>query len=155
MNVVGFDVAKDSLVAARINKSGIVKEHWQIANTKLAIEPLLMDLKDSYKHLVVASEATGDYHRLLAMTCLELGINFKLLNPLTVKRFIRTTVRKRKTDLTDAEAIAKVALQGEGNLLAEIDLAVTKPILRTAIGLMETLKCVISWSNTNKSNTRI
>jgi hypothetical protein len=37
MNVVGFDVAKDSLVAARINKSGIVKEHWQIANTKLAI----------------------------------------------------------------------------------------------------------------------
>jgi transposase len=59
------------------------------------------------------------------------------LNPLTVKRFIRTTVRKRKTDLTDAEAIAKVALQGEGNLLAEIDLAVTKPILRTAIGLME------------------
>ena len=137
MNVVGFDVAKDSLVAARINKSGIVKEHWQIANTKLAIEPLLMDLKDSYKHLVVASEATGDYHRLLAMTCLELGINFKLLNPLTVKRFIRTTVRKRKTDLTDAEAIAKVALQGEGNLLAEIDLAVTKPILRTAIGLME------------------
>ena len=137
MNVVGFDVAKDSLVAARIDKSGIVKEHWDIANSELAIKPLLIYLRDNYKHLVVASEATGDYHRLLALTCLDLGINFKLLNPLTVKRFIRTTVRKRKTDTTDAEAIAKVTLQGEGNLISDSDLSVVKPILRTSISLME------------------
>lgn len=137
MTVVGFDVAKDSMVAARIDKSGIVKEHWQITNTKLAVESSLLDLKDKHKHLIVASEATGDYHRLLALTCLEFGISFKLLNPLTVKRFIRTTVRKRKTDLTDAEAIARVALQGEGNLLTKNDLTITKPILRTAISLIE------------------
>jgi transposase len=137
MNVVGFDVAKDSLVAARIDKSGIVKEHWNIANSELAIKPLLIALRDKHKHLVVASEATGDYHRLLALTCLDLGINFRLLNPLTVKRFIRTTVRKRKTDITDAEAIARVALQGEGNLISYSDLNIVKPILRTSISLTQ------------------
>jgi transposase len=138
MNVVGFDVAKDSLVAARIDRSGTTKEHFELLNSYEPIVLLLAKLQTKYKHLMVASEATGDYHRLLALTCLELGINFKLLNPLTVKRFIRTTVRKRKTDRTDAEAIAKVALQGEGHLITGSELTVTKPILRTSISLMET-----------------
>jgi transposase len=137
MNVVGFDVAKDSLYAARIDRSGVVKEYWQLANTKLAIRPLLVSLRSKYKYLVVASEATGEYHRPLAESCLELGITFRLLNPLTVKQFVRATVRKRKTDLTDAEAIARVALQGQGTLLNEASLSLTKPVLRTAISLTQ------------------
>ena len=137
MNVVGFDVAKSSLVAARIDRSGIVKEHWELANTKVAVLPLLKILRSKYKHLVIASEATGEYHRPLAESCLELSIAFRLLNPLTVKQYVRATVRKRKTDLTDAEAIARVALQGQGTLLTKASLSLTKPVLRTAISLTQ------------------
>jgi len=137
MNVVGFDVAKSSLVAARIDRSGIVKEHWELANTKVAVLPLLKILRSKYKHLVIASEATGEYHRPLAESCLELSIAFRLLNPLTVKQYVRATVRKRKTDLTDAEAIARVALQGQGTLLTKASLSLTKPMLRTSISLTQ------------------
>jgi len=137
MHVVGFDVAKDSLVGARIDRSGQVKERLELHNTRATIVPVLTELRLRYKHLVVASEATGDYHRMLALTCLELGIPFRLLNPLTVKRYIRTSIRKRKTDKTDAEAIAHVAAQGEGTVLTVASLTNSKPILRTSVSLTE------------------
>lgn len=138
MTVVGFDVAKDSLVAARVDKNGVVKQHYDLLNNIDQLKPVLLSLKAKYPKLLIASEANGDYHRLLATTCLGLDINFRLLNPLTVKRFIRTSVRKIKTDLTDAEAIARVALQGDGSILTINDLSLAKPYLRTSITLMET-----------------
>ena len=137
MNVVGFDVSKDILVGARIDRSGVVKERFEITNTNVSVVPLLRILRTKYKHLVVASEATGEYHRPLASSCLELNIPFRLLNPLTVKQYVRSTVRKRKTDITDAEAIARVALQGQRVALTKESLGITKPILRTSISLME------------------
>lgn len=138
MVVVGFDVAKDSLVGARVNKNGIVKEHYILENNETDIRKVLVKLKSGYPHLLVVSEATGDYHRVLAASCLRLGIKFKLPNPLLVKRYIRTNIRKLKTDKSDAEAIARVALMGEGNLLTEADLSLAKPYLRTSITLIET-----------------
>lgn len=82
MVVVGFDVGKDSLFAARIDRSLKVKQHYELANTKGAITALLMQLKKKHKHLLIASEATGEYHRTLALTCLSLGISFGCLIPL-------------------------------------------------------------------------
>jgi hypothetical protein len=46
MVVVGFDVGKDSLFAARLDRSGVVKEHWELANTQAALLPLLRVLLD-------------------------------------------------------------------------------------------------------------
>ena len=112
MVVLGFDVGKDNLYGARIDRSGKVKEHYLLDNKLEEIEPLLVKMRLKYKHLLVASEATAEYHRPLALTCLKLGIPFKLLNPITTKQYVRSTVRKRKTDKTDAEVIARVALMG-------------------------------------------
>ena len=137
MNVVGFDVGKDSLFAARIDRSGSIKEHWELANTKTDILPLLKRLKSRYRHLLVASEATAEYHRPVAELCLELGIEFRLLNPITTKQFTRATVRKRKTDKTDAEVIARVAMQGDGSVVTKQTFNTTKPMLRTAIKLVQ------------------
>src|SRR5437588_1886755 len=114
MNVVGFDVGKDYVYGARIDASLQVKERFVANNTKQAIRPLLVRLSDRYKRLRIASEATAEYHRPLAGLCLELGIEFRMLNPITTKQLVRTTVRKKKTDVTDAEAIALVAAQGGG-----------------------------------------
>jgi transposase len=137
MVVVGFDVGKDSLYGARLDRSGQVKQHWELANTKTALLPVLRSLKLNYKHLLVASEATAEYHRPLAELCLDLNIPFHLLNPITTKQFTRATVRKRKTDKSDAEIIARVALQGQGTLLTEETFNDVKPMLRTSVKLIQ------------------
>lgn len=135
MVVLGFDVGKDILYGARIDRSSKLKEHYVLDNTVAAIEPLLKQLRVRYKHLVVASEATAEYHRPLAQTCLRLGVPFRLLNPITTKQYVKATVRKRKTDKTDAEVVARVALQGEGTLVTFETFNRAKPMLRTSMKL--------------------
>lgn len=137
MNVIGFDVGKDSLVGARIDASLQVKERFEITNTKAAIELLLVDLQSHYKRLLLASESTGEYHHALARACLRLGIPFRLLNPITTKQYIKATVRKKKTDPSDAYVIAKLAYQGEGTLVTAGLFNDTKPILRTSVKLAQ------------------
>lgn len=137
MNVVGFDVSKAKLDGARVDRSGQIKERFEIANTHEALLPVLARLRAKYKHLEVASESTGDYHRTLALACIEVGIPFKLLNALTVKQYIRRDIRKRKTDKTDAEAIARVAQQEHGQLQMAASLGITKPMFRTSASLTE------------------
>lgn len=137
MVVVGFDVGKDSLYGARIDRSSRVKEHYEVANENKQVAALLKKLQAKHKHLLVASEATGDYHRTLALTCLSLNIPFKLLNPITTKQYVKATVRKRKTDKTDAEIIARVAMQDEGFLVTQETFADAKPVLRTSTKLVQ------------------
>jgi transposase len=137
MNVVGFDVGKDSLFGARIDRSGVVRERFELPNTRKTIEPVLIQLRTKYKHLLVASEATAEYHRPLAELCVELGISFRMLNPITTKQFVRTTVRKKKTDVTDAEAIALVALQGGGTVVTKGSFRDVQPMMRTSVKLVQ------------------
>lgn len=137
MNVVGFDVGKDSVFGARLDRSGVVKEHFELPNTPAALLPVLRHLKQKYKHLLVASEATAEYHRPLAQLCLTLNIPFSLINPITTKQFTRATVRKKKTDKTDAEIIARLALQGQGNLVTRDTFNDVKPMLRTGVKLVQ------------------
>lgn len=137
MVVVGFDVGKDNLFGARLDRSGVVKEHWELVNTQAALLPVLRSLRRKYKHLLVASEATAEYHRPLAQLCLTLNIPFSLINPITTKQFTRATVRKKKTDKTDAEVIARVAMQGQGTLVTKDTFNDVKPMLRTAVKLIQ------------------
>jgi transposase len=137
MNVVGFDVGKDSLFGARIDASMQVKEHFEVSNTSEAITEVLIGLQQRYKRLLVASESTSEYHYALAHCCLDLGIPFRLLNPITTKQFVRATVRKKKTDPSDAWVIAKLAQQGEGTPVTAGLFNEVKPILRTSTKLAE------------------
>lgn len=135
MIYIGIDVAKDSLVGVRIDRSSRVKEIYTFKNTQTAIKQFLNSICAKWKKLTIASEATAEYHRVLALLCLERNIPFRLLNPITTKQFTRATVRKRKTDLTDAHVIAKLAQLGEGNLITTDSFSLTKPAIRTAAKL--------------------
>ena len=137
MNIVGADVAKDSIVCVRIDRSEKVKETYTVANTSEKIEEFIDLLSHRYKHLLVASEATAEYHLNLVRTCLKKNIPFRLLNPITTKQFTRSTVRKKKTDLTDAHIIARLALRGEGTVVGILSLGHTKPTVRTATKLAQ------------------
>lgn len=135
MVVIGIDVAKDSLVGVRIDRSTRVKETFVIENTKEAIEQFLERVTVKWKKIVIGSEATGYYHQALALACLDREITFRLLNPIVTKQFTRATVRKRKTDLSDAFVIAKLVEQGEGTLLTKAMFTQGKPAIRTAVKL--------------------
>lgn len=132
MTIISFDVGKRELVGVRINKSTQVKEKIVLPNTPEVIDCFLNEVRQKYPRLTISSEATADYHRCLAKRCLELNIPFRLINPILTKQFIRSTIRKKKTDLTDALIIAKLTLQGEGTLLSLKSLDPLKAINRTA-----------------------
>ncbi len=66
MQVIGIDVAKDSLVGVRIDRSSRVKEQFFIENTKGAIEQFLERVTGKWKRIIIGSEATGYYHQILA-----------------------------------------------------------------------------------------
>jgi transposase len=137
MITIGIDVAKDTLVGVALSKSFKVMDTFTFGNNQEDIKQFLMTQISKNRDFLVASEATAEYHRTLALTCLEYKIPFKLLNPIVTKQFTRSTIRKRKTDSSDALTIAKIALTGEGRLLTERSLDITKSYLRVGSKLVK------------------
>lgn len=132
MTIIAFDVSKDELVGARVNKRAQVKEEIILPNNREGIIEYLRKARDKYPNLTIASEATAEYHRALAEEAVRLAIPFKLINPILTKQFTRATIRKKKTDATDALIIAKLVLQGEGTIITAASLDPLKSINRTA-----------------------
>lgn len=135
MILIAFDVSKAELVGVRVNARAALQESYTLANQHAAIEPFLDAARGAYPRLTVASEATAEYHRPLALACLARGIPFRLVNPLITKQLTRATIRKQKTDSTDALLIAKAVLQGGGTLVSEASFAPGKTLNRTAVKL--------------------
>lgn len=132
MFTLGFDVAKDQHDIVLINKSGQLKERWQLANTSLAINDLLITVRKQHPRLTVGCEATGSYQQALLQACIELDIPCRLLNPLTTKQFTKSTIRGRKTDRDDALSIARLVLRGEGNLVTAASMSPARNYVRLA-----------------------
>lgn len=142
MTIIAFDVSKDELVGVRADKNGAVKEHFTVPNTGGHIKAFLDALPPPH-NLLMGSESTGEYHRELAWQAVERGIPFKLLNPVLTKQFTRSTVRKKKTDRTDAAIIARLLARHEGNLVSKESLNPVKQVNRTANSI-NTLKKSLS-----------
>lgn len=131
MTIIAFDVSKNDLVGVRINKRCVPLEDYQLQNSEDAIRSFLDELQLRFSAPLIASEATAEYHRTLAQECIKRGIPFRLLNPILTKQFTRATIRKKKTDLSDALIIAKLAAHEEGSLLTPESFAPVKTITRT------------------------
>lgn len=136
MTIIAFDVSKRELVGVRADKNGTVKEDFVLPNTPKDIETFLRSAKEQHPCLVMGSEATAEYHREVAKRSVALGIPFRLVNPILTKQFTRATIRKRKTDKTDAAIIARLIAQGEGTLLTDASLNMFKSLNRTANAIM-------------------
>lgn len=144
MTIIAFDVGKLELVGVRADKNGLIKDRFTISNQPLDITGFLQSLQRAYPDAIVGSEATAEYHRELAMQSLALGFTFKLLNPILTKQFTRHTIRKKKTDRTDAEIIAKLLAQGEGTILDHASLSVFKSLNRQANAVNQLKKTLIA-----------
>lgn len=132
MTILSFDVAKDELVGVRADKNGVEKEYFSLPNTPEDIDRLFASFQERYPSIVAGSEATAEYHRPLVASALQRNISFRLINPILTKQFTRATVRKRKTDHTDAGIIAKLLARGEGTLMTKDLFSPVKSLHRSA-----------------------
>jgi transposase len=135
MTIIAFDVGKRELVGVRIGRNAVVRQSYRIPNEPETISQFLDTVRATHVHLTVASEATAEYHRQLALACLVQHIPFRLINPLVTKQLTRVTIRKQKTDATDAFLIAKAVLEGAGTLVTAESFAPGKVLNRTAVKL--------------------
>lgn len=136
MITIGVDVAKETLVGTILSRSSRILGSFTLSNNPLEINKWLQLTKQKYTHITVASEATAEFHRTLALLCLEYKIPFRLLNPIVTKQFTRATIRKRKTDVSDALVIARLAQTGEGSMVSEKSFDIAKSYCRTAAKLV-------------------
>lgn len=117
MFTLGFDVAKDHVDVALINKAGQCKQYWQVANTVAAVSALLLGVAGKHPKLQAGCEATGYYHLPVVQACTQAQVSCYVLNPLLTKQLTKSSVRNRKTDRDDAVSIARLVLRGEGSLV--------------------------------------
>lgn len=138
MTVVGFDVAKNSLVAAVLSGEGvIIRQGCTVENTDEALLAWLQDeLSGVGSDLVICCESTGYYHYPLLRVATVLGLSCRVLNPILTKQAMKATVRGKKTDRTDAVLIARLGFRGEGQLQSSADTS-GKQLLRTVAKLTE------------------
>lgn len=130
MNIIAIDVSKDTLDILS-GKSPQDSLHEKIANTPEALEQYLARQQYTPEQWTVVMESTGDYHRTPAIFFLEKGFCVKVLNPLLTNQFTRATIRKIKTDKTDAEKIMKLGFAGEGDVVSLDQFSnITKELLR-------------------------
>lgn len=111
MQYLAFDVSKDALDAVLTNLRTRTKR-YQVQNNPDAIAQWLA-ATPLPKKLIAGCESTGNYHLALARACIAKSQVFKVINPIVTKQFTRATIRKRKTDMTDALIIAKLLAQGK------------------------------------------
>jgi transposase len=103
---VGLDVSKDRLDVSLL--MGDQRLQHQVANTPAGLMDLhqwLLDHSDA--SLSVGMEATGRYHRLAAEFFHQQGLQTYVINPMQVKAFGKSRLRRNKTDALDADLIAE------------------------------------------------
>lgn len=101
---VGIDVSKARLDVA-VRPSGDI---WQVSNDEAGFATLVSRLRPLKPKLVVM-EATGGYQAPATAALSVAGIVVAVVNPRQVRDFGRATGQLAKTDVLDAEVIARFA----------------------------------------------
>jgi transposase len=103
---VGIDVSKAKLdVALRFDDG---EKHFIVSNDASGLRTLLQHLRRVSCRIVL--ESTGRYHILCAFRLAQAGLDVRVINPIEARRYITASVRKKKTDKTDASVLAHVAM---------------------------------------------
>jgi transposase len=112
MHAIGIDMSKDSFHAA-FNESNV----RVFRNSNDGVEDFLTVLQKegaTSTDTTIGTEATGVYHLLLCERLRTAGWRTVVINPLLTHRRITGSIRRVKTDRTDAIVIRSSVLSGEG-----------------------------------------
>ena len=153
---IGIDVSSQKL---NIHIPGENPEDLEIENSKKALECFVEEQNLSPADCLVGVESTGKYHLICQFFFVNNGFKFKILNPILTKKVISATVRKKKTDKSDAQIISFLLSQGEGNLISKKQLDATKKTLlrarRTLNRHRASLMLLVQQLKMDKQNQRI
>lgn len=106
---VGIDVSKDTL--AITFRFPAQEKHFVVPNTPNGITALRRRLGRCSCPLIM--ESTGRYHILAAFLLAEKGYDVRVVNPIDAKRYISASTRKKKTDQSDAAALAQMGVTSQ------------------------------------------
>lgn len=109
LTFVGIDVAKDTLAICIWGKPEVI----EIANQARAIEQWLSSLPAQAR---IGLESTSTYHRLVASMCVSNGHTVYLLQPRDMQSYRRTVSPRGKTDVIDAQVMARFVSREHENL---------------------------------------
>ena len=115
MIYVGIDVAKDKHDCCIVDSNGtILKDSLRIPNTRQGFEILYTSIlsflpNKTISNVKIGLESTGHYSTNIQNYLYAKGFHLSVLNPLATNLFRKAqTLRKTKTDKTDALVIAKM-----------------------------------------------
>jgi len=113
---LGCDVAKAKLDVSLVDNTGRELFADTVPNEAETVAVLLLTIAGNYPgdELTSVVESTSTYHLTACEVSYAVGVDCRIYNPLLTKQQIRSTVRGKKTDRTDALLIARLGLRGEG-----------------------------------------
>ena len=96
---VGIDVSKEKSTVCILKPYGeIVCSPFEINHTEKDLSQLLKLLKSFNEEFRIVMEATGSYHFPLIAFFKTYDLFVAVINPLVMKKYVNTTIRKGKTD---------------------------------------------------------
>jgi transposase len=132
---VGIDVSKDTLVT--VIRRPVDERHVTVPNSKTGITALHRSLRGCRCPLIM--ESTGNYHILAAFLLSERGYDVRVVNPVHAKRYMCSATRNRKTDKSDASALAQMGVTDQ-KLPPRFSLSVRDVAFRHKVSLLSSLE---------------
>ncbi len=108
---VGIDIAKDKFDAAKWLNHGY--QTREFSNTKQGFQTFVEWVKKDVESPWFCMESTGNYGRPLADYLHTNGYQVSEINPLQIKRFAQSKLKRNKTDALDAKVIAEYGTANE------------------------------------------
>ena len=108
MDAIGIDIAKRKFDLAWLSGGKVKTKVFD--NTANGHADLLVWLKKHHltiENCHLAMEATSQYYEQVALTLFDAGYTVSVVNPLQIKAFGESLMRRQKTDRADAELIAR------------------------------------------------
>lgn len=108
---VGIDVSKDKSTICVLKPYGeVVISPYEINHTEREMAELVTQIQSLEGEVRVVMEATGAYHFPVLYRLKDSGLFVSVINPLVMKKYISTALRKGKTDKLDSIRISNYGL---------------------------------------------
>lgn len=104
---IGIDVSKNTLDICLASKEGICTS-IKIGNSESDIVKFAESIKGYTGKIIM--ESTGFYQVLAALILREHNFDVRVINPLLAVKYVKSSIRKVKTDKKDAVMLAKMAI---------------------------------------------
>lgn len=112
LTAVGIDVSKDNLMFCKKYDDGN-KVVFEIKNKSAEIKKIAKAIKSEKFLGKIIVESTGRHHLPSAMEMSKSNLDIRVINPLIANKYIKSSIRKVKTDKRDAEVLAEIAIKEE------------------------------------------